>query len=279
MKFWVGTRDDGELVNEDEAFVSVMDHGVTVGDGVFETLKVTRSGAFAVSRAITRLCASARALSLAEPDPDIVRIAVEDVLTANAAELGPLGRMRITYTGGVAAFGSDREGAVPTLLVGLAAVSPWPETERIVTVPWTRNPDSAIAGVKTTSYAENVVAFNFAHAHGAGEGVLANTRGELCEGTATNVFVVVDGQVLTPPLESGCLAGITRGLVMEWFGAKEQVMPIDVLRDADEIFVTSATRSVHPVVQADDRTWNLAGPISRDLRASFDEQATRDIDP
>jgi len=201
MKFWVGTRDDGRLVDEDKAYVSVMDHGLTVGDGVFETLKVTHAGPFALSRAITRLGASASALSLAEPEPDIVRIAVEEVMAANAGGFGGLGRLRITYTGGTAAFGSDRGGAVPTLLVGLAAATPWPDAEAVVTVPWTRNPDSATAGVKTTSYAGNVVAFNFAKAQGAGEGILANTRGELCEGTASNVFVVIDGKLLTPPLE------------------------------------------------------------------------------
>lgn len=279
MKFWVGTGDDGDLVDEAHAHVSVLDHGFTVGDGIFETLKVTWAGAFAVSRHITRLGVSARAMSLAEPDADIVRIAVDEVLAANAGEFGDLARLRITYTGGVAACGSGRGSAPPTLVVGLIPANPWPETEAVVTVPWTRNPDSAIAGVKTTSYGENVVAFNYAHAQGAGEGILANTRGELCEGTGSNVFVVLDGRVLTPPLSSGCLAGITRGLVMEWFGAQEQAMPIEVLLEADEIFVTSATRMVHPVVMADDRTWSIPGPISRDLRASFDAQAAKNIDP
>jgi branched-chain amino acid aminotransferase len=279
MKFWVGTGDDGDLVDEAQAKVSVLDHGFTVGDGIFETLKVTWEGAFAVSRHITRLGVSANAMGLAEPDADIVRIAVDEVLAANAGEFGNLGRLRITYTGGIAKYGSERGDAVPTLVVGLTAATAWPDTEDVVTVPWTRNPDSAISGVKTTSYGENVVAFNYAHERGAGEGLLANTRGELCEGTASNVFVVVDGRVLAPPLSSGCLAGITRGLVMEWFGAEERAMPIEVLTEADEIFVTSATRSVHPVVRVDDRTWSIPGPISRDLRAAFDAQAAKDIDP
>jgi branched-chain amino acid aminotransferase len=133
--------------------------------------------------------------------------------------------------------------------------------------------------VKSTSYAENVVALHRAHEQGVSEAVLANTRGELCEGTGTNVFVVIDGQVLTPPLASGCLAGITRELVREWFDAKEQALPLDVLRTADEVFLTSSTRNVHPVVQADDRVWLAAGPVSSELRLRFDERADTDIDP
>ncbi len=109
--------------------------------------------------------------------------------------------------------------------------------------------------------------------------MLANTRGELCEGTGTNVFVVIDGRVLTPPLASGCLAGITRELVLEWFGTHEETLPIEVLADAGEVFITSSTRNVHPVVRVDDRQWSDVGPIARELQASFDAQAALDIDP
>ena len=103
-------------------------------------------------------------------------------------------------------------------------------------MPWTRNERSATAGLKTTSYAENVVALAHAKERGGIEAVFANTRGELCEGTGTNVFVVVDGELLTPPLESGCLAGITRELTLEWCRAeglavREQALPLSVLAD------------------------------------------------
>ncbi|MDP1878498.1 MAG: aminotransferase class IV [Actinomycetota bacterium] len=279
MRLWVGTRHDGDLVHADKATVSVLDHGLTVADGVFETLKVTSAGAFALSRHLSRLATSARALGIEAPDDDIVRIAVADVLTANAAEIGGLGRMRITYTAGPGPLGSDRGDALPTLVVAVAAATPWPDTTTIATAPWTRNEHSAVAGVKSTSYAENVVALAWAHDQGASEAVLGNTVGNLCEGTGTNVFVVIDSKVLTPPLSSGCLAGITRELVLEWFGGVEQDLPLGVLAEADEVFLTSSTRNVHPVVRADARTWDRPGPVSRDLAASFDEQAARDIDP
>ena len=91
-------------------------------------------------------------------------------------------------------------------------------------MPWVRNERSATAGLKTTSYAENVVALDRAHAEGGSEALFANTRGELCEGTGSNVVVVVDDELVTPPLSSGCLAGITRELLLEW-AADEGLRP------------------------------------------------------
>ena len=273
----MGTRDGGRLVDPDTAQVSVLDHGFTVADGVFETLKATPEGAFALTRHLRRLRASARALRLPEPDDAVVREAVAAVLRDGV--MGGLGRLRITYTAGPAPLGSDRGDAVPTLAVALAPAAAWPDTTTAVTVPWPRNERSPLAGVKSTSYAENVVALHRAHELGASEAILANTRGELCEGTGTNVLVVLDGRVLTPPLSSGCLPGITRELVVEWFDVAEATMPFEVLQHADEVLLTSSTRDVHPVVRVDDRSWASAGPIGLELRAAFAARAAADIDP
>lgn len=277
MRTWVGTRDGGRLVDPDDARISVLDHGFTVADGVFETLKATHDGAFALTRHLRRLTESARALGLADPDLEVVRDAVAEVLRGGVPD--GLGRLRITYTGGVAPLGSDRGDAVPTLVVALAPTTPWPATTSAVTVPWPRNERSALAGVKSTSYAENVIALQRAHEAGASEAVLANTRDELCEGTGTNVVVVHEGRVMTPPLSSGCLAGITRELAIEWFGVVEESLPMDVLTVADEVLLTSSTRNMHPVVRLDDRVWDAAGPIGRELQAAFDARAAEDIDP
>lgn len=148
-----------------------------------------------------------------------------------------------------------------------------------MTVPWVRNERSAIAGVKTTSYAENVIALLRAHELGASEAILANTRGELCEGTGTNIFVIIDGQVFTPPLTSGCLAGVTRELILEWFDVTEQELDLSVLPGADEVFISSSTRDVHPVVRVDERVWAKAGPIASEMRQEFAVRAAADIDP
>lgn len=279
MSIWVGDRDGGELVDKDAAAVSVLDHGFTVGDGVFETLRVDGGQPFALSRHLHRLNASARAMGMPDPVDSVVREAVRDVIEFNDSSSTPVGRLRITFTAGRAPLGSDRGDAVPTLVVATAAPTVWPSTTSIATVPWTRNENAATTGVKSTSYADNVVALAWAHERGASEAVFANTQGQLCEGTGTNVFVVVDGRVLTPPLTSGCLAGVTRELVIEWFGATDADLPIDVLQEADEVFVTSSTRNVHPVVRADHREWSGAGPISRDLQAAFDEFAATRRDP
>jgi branched-chain amino acid aminotransferase len=277
MRAWVGTRDGGSMRDAEDARVSVLDHSFTVGDGVFETLKVTAAGPFALTRHLRRLADSARAMGMPAPDDSVVRAAVAELLAAD--DLGGHGRLRITYTGGVGPLGSDRSGAAPTLVVAAAVAALWPPTTSIVTVPWTRNERSAIAGVKSTSYGENVVALQWAHDRGASEAVFGNGRGELCEGTGTNVFVVVEGSVLTPALASGCLAGITRELVVEWFGATEVHLPLDVLESADEVFLTSSTRNVHPVTRCDDRQWAQPGPVSSALALAFDERADQDIDP
>ena len=151
MRAWVGDRDGGAVLDAGEARVSVLDHGFTVADGVFETLKVTSDGPFALTRHLRRLAASAAALGLVEPVDAVVRTAVAEVLAANAALLGDLGRLRITYTGGAAPLGSDRGDARPTLVVAVAPATPWPATTTVATVPWTRNERSAVAGVKSTS--------------------------------------------------------------------------------------------------------------------------------
>lgn len=279
MRTWVGTRDGGRLVPAEQATVSVLDHGFTVADGVFETLKATPDGPFALTRHLRRLATSAAALGLPAPDDGVIRAAVDDVLAAGRDEMGTLGRLRITYTAGPAPLGSDRGDATPTLTVVLAPAAPWPATTSAVTVPWVRNERSPLAGVKSTSYAENVIALKHAHDQGASEAVFANTRGELCEGTGTNVIVVVDGQALTPSLASGCLAGITRELAIEWLGVQEADLPIDVLATADEVLLASSTRDLHPVVRMDERTWPAAGPLGREIQALFAARAAADIDP
>ncbi|MFF4386653.1 aminotransferase class IV [Streptomyces sp. NPDC001552] len=273
MKIWL----DGALTEADSAKVSVFDHGLTVGDGVFETLKAERGRAFALTRHLERLTRSARGLGLPDPDLDEVRRACAAVLEANPLEHG---RLRITYTGGVSPLGSDRGDAGTTLIAAVADSPRRPDTTAVVTVPWVRNERSAVAGLKTTSYAENVVALAAAHRAGASEALLANTLGRLCEGTGSNVFVVLDGELHTPPLDSGCLAGITRALIVDWAGAKETDLPFEVLEQAEEVFVTSSLRDAQAVLRIDDRELGTApGPVTAEVMRIFEVKAAADIDP
>ncbi|MEU3187446.1 aminodeoxychorismate lyase [Streptomyces sp. NPDC006923] len=273
MRIWV----NGGLETAESARVSVLDHGMTVGDGIFETLKTVQGRPFALSRHLDRLARSARGLGLPEPDLDEVRRACTAVLDANPMELG---RLRVTYTGGLAPLSSDRGDQGPTLVVAVGERNRRPDTTAVITVPWTRNERGALAGLKTTSYAENVVALARAHERGASEALFANTVGQLCEGTGSNVFVVLDGELHTPPLASGCLAGITRALAVEWTGARETELPLDVLERADEIFLTSSLRDVQAVHRVDGRELRGApGPVTSKAMRVFDERSAADLDP
>jgi branched-chain amino acid aminotransferase len=273
---------DGRLVGPDEPAVRPTDHGVTVGDGVFETVKVTNGHPFALNRHLHRLTRSATGLGLAAPDESRLREGVAAVLGAGE----PLGfaRLRLVVTGGVGPLGSGRGRGRLGYVVLAAEVPPPGPTTALRVVPWTRNERSAVAGLKTTSYAENVVALAHAAAHGAGEALLTNTRGELCEGTGSNVFLAMDGELVTPPLSSGCLAGITRELLLEWSAAArtpvaERPLTLDDLRSADEVFVTSSTRDVQPVARVDDRELGAPGPLTRRAATVFRECAAADVDP
>ncbi|MEU1227584.1 aminodeoxychorismate lyase [Streptomyces sp. NPDC005828] len=273
MKLWV----NGGLYDAETARVSVLDHGLTVGDGIFETVKAERGETFALALHLERLTRSAQGLGLPDPDLDEVRRACAAVLEANPMELG---RLRITYTGGLSPLGSERGDAGASLVVALGETGRRPDSTAVVTVPWTRNERGALTGLKTTSYAENVVALARAREEGASEALFANTVGQLCEGTGSNVFVVVDGRILTPPVSSGCLAGITRALAVEWTGAEETDLPFEVLESADEIFLTSTLRDVQAVHRVDGRELaDAPGPVTAKAMRIFDERAAADRDP
>lgn len=281
MRAWL----NGRLLDDPAVpALSVIDHGVTVGDGVFETVKVVAGRPFALTRHLDRLAASATGLGLTVPDPEDVRAGVAAVL--EGWEL-PLGRLRITYTGGPGPLGSGRGDAAPTLAVVADAVPPREETTAVVTVPWPRNERGAVAGLKTTSYAENVVALAHAQRRGASEAILGNTAGNLCEGTGSNVFYVLDGELWTPTLASGCLAGITRALLLEWYGAapvagvplREADAPLDVLGRAEEVFLVSTTRDVQAVRRCDDRELQAPGPVTAACMRLWNEREAADSDP
>jgi branched-chain amino acid aminotransferase len=273
MKAWVG----GRLLDDPRApAITVLDHGLTVGDGVFETMKVVDGRPFALSRHLRRLARSAAGLGLPQVDEQQVRRAAAAVLDGWSL---PLGRLRVTYTGGVAPLGSGRGDAPPTLVVVADELQPWPGPTAVVTVPWTRNERGALAGLKTTSYAENVVALGYAKERGGSEAIFGNTAGNLCEGTGSNVFYVLDGELRTPTLASGCLAGISRELLLEWYGAREVDAPVDVLGRAEEIFLVSTTRDVQPVLRCDDRTLEAPGPVTAKCMQVWAEREAADVDP
>ncbi len=274
MRAWI----DGRILDDAaDPAVRVTDHGFTVGDGAFEALKVLHGVPFALTRHLRRLSRSARSLGLPVVDEDAVRRAVGEVLDGYPA---PLGRLRITYTAGDAPLGSGRSEAAPTLVVVLADMSPNPASTSVVTAPWPRNERGALAGVKSTSYAENVVALAHAQERGASEAIFANTQAHLCEGTGSNVFYVIDGELRTPTLAAGCLAGITRELIVEWTGALEVDAPLAEIREsASEVFLSSTTRDAQGVRRWDDRELPDLGPVTKDVRELWAEHLASTLDP
>jgi branched-chain amino acid aminotransferase len=273
MQTWV----DGRLLDDPGApAISVSDHGFTVGDGVFEAIKVVDGQAFARTRHLERLARSAASLGLPAPDVSRIGAAIDEVL---AADLLPLGRLRITYTGGRAPLGSGRGDESTTLVVVAAPLDPAPATTAVHPVPWPRNERGVLAGVKTTSYAENVVALAEAARHDASEAVFANLAGHLCEGTGSNVGYVVGGEVRTPTLAVGCLAGITRALLVQWYDVREVDEPIEVLETADEIFLMSTTRDVQGVHRYGARELQAPGPVTLELRSTWSRKEAEDVDP
>ncbi len=273
---------DGRLSDAGRARISPFDHGILVGDGVFETLRVYRGVPFAWTRHLARLAQSARGLGIDLPASEELRAAAEAVLGANDLREA---RLRITVTGGPAPLGSERGDSRPTVIVAASAYRPWPPTVDVVMSPWPRNECSATTGFKTISYAENVVALADARERGAGEAIFANTRGELCEATGSNVFVVSDGVARTPALSSGCLPGVTRALLLELCGengipAEEATLELSALTGAEEAFLTSTTREVHPIATVDgDALLAAPGPVSDRLAGLFTDLVARDLDP
>lgn len=272
LRIWL----NGRLYEDpQQATVAGIDHGLIVGDGVFETLKVNERGAFAVRRHLERLTRSAAALGLPAPDHGEIREAINAVLDGRDF---PRGRLRITYTGGQGPLGSEAAYGPPTLIIMLVPADPAPQLTSIVTAPWRRNEHGALVGVKSTSYAENVRGLAYAASCGASEAIFPNTAGHICEGTGTNIFMVFGDKVITPPLSAGPLAGITRALIMEWSTVEQRDLSLVEAMHADEVFITSSMRDVQGVERWDDRTFGRANTVTRAVAAAFAERSEADLD-
>ena len=270
---------DGRLVPADEAKVSVFDHGFVVGDGVFESVLVREGRPFALRRHLDRLQRSASGLGIEPPS----RQQLEDAVRAVLADVtAPLAGLRLTVTAGLGPLGSPRGESGPTVVVAASPVGTRSGPQMVLVVPWLRNERGALAGLKTTSYAENARALAQARREGADEAVFANTAGNLCEGTGSNVFVVVDGRLITPPLSAGCLAGVTRDLVLESSEASEADLPISRFTAAgvEEAFLTSTMREVAPIHTINGEALPACpGPLTAAARESFEKLAAAGDEP
>ena len=268
---------NGALLPAHQARISPFDHGWLVGDAVFETLVIVRGMPFAASRHLDRLAYSASQMDITLPDVDELRQAMVDVAAANGLHEG---RLRVTVSSGAGPLGSARGESPPTAMVAATPQTPWPESSDVATMTWSINENNPLAGLKTVSYGANVRALAQANAVGAAEAIFPNTKGELCEGTGSNVFLVHQGELITPSLASGCLAGITRQLVIELTGATERDVPIAELARCTEAFLTSTTRNVHPIYTVDQQRLQMCpGPVTQAAAAAFQQLMADNIDP
>jgi branched-chain amino acid aminotransferase len=249
--------------------------GLLNGWGLFTTMRIFRGEAFAFERHWRRLEKDAGRIRLPFPfDPAKVRHHLSELLAANHVVEGTA-RIYMIYNR-VGFWQSEEPIPQVDLLLFTAGLPPHPEQARLSIAEHGRHAASPLAGVKVTSWLNNVWHLAEAQSHGWNEVVLLNERGEVAECTTANIFCVKNGMVATPPLSSGCLEGVTRGMLLEIAPrngvslAEQTLMPED-LYAADEVFVTSTNRSLLGISEIAGHKYSIVmGPIARKLESAFD---------
>jgi branched-chain amino acid aminotransferase len=274
---------NGRISGEGDAVVSVFDHGFLYGEGVYETLRTYRQRPFLFERHTRRLRRSAQMITLQVPFTD-EELAERVRETMAAAPLdGGEAYIRVLLTRGVGELTYDLR-ATPTpsvvIIVKPHTAPPAEAYERgvgVVIVSIVRNhPASLNPAIKSNNLMNSAMAMQEAHRRGGFEGVMRNYRGELAECTTSNLFVVQNGIALTPPLDAGLLAGITREFIFDvgkdvGVEVRDSVLHDQDLLSADEAFLTNTTGEVVPITRVDDRVIGsgVPGPVTVKLLAGF----------
>jgi branched-chain amino acid aminotransferase len=272
---------NGQLFDKEDAKISVYDHGLLYGDGVFEGIRSYHGKVFRLDAHLQRLWNSAKAIMLAIPmsKHDMTR-AIEDTLAANGITDGYI---RVVVTRGMGTLGLDpNRCSHPQVIIIADKIQLYDEELyrkglEIVTVSTARNHPAALSPrIKSLNYLNNILAKIEGLQAGCIEALMLNHKGEVAECTGDNVFLVRDGRLLTPPTEAGILEGVTRQAVMELACAagipvQETAMTKHDVYIADECFLTGTAAEVIPVVKVDSRTIGdgAPGPITRDLIERF----------
>ena len=272
---------DGRLVPQDEARISVFDHGLLYGDGVFEGIRVYGGRVFLLDEHVERLYESARAIRLTIPlTPAEMARAVEQTVQANGIEDG---YVRLVVTRGAGGLGLDiRKTSHPQVIVIADDITLYPEETytqglKLVTASTIRNHPAALSPrIKSLNYLNNILARIEGTDAGSVEALMLNHKGEVAECTGDNIFIVKRGALLTPPADAGILEGITRNAVMRIareaaIDVRESTMTRHDIYTADECFLTGTAAELVPVVSLDGRPIGSGkpGPLTQDLLARF----------
>ncbi|MBE0540170.1 MAG: branched-chain-amino-acid transaminase [Verrucomicrobia bacterium] len=272
---------DGRYYDERTAKISVFDHGLLYGDGVFEGIRAYHGRVFKLKEHIDRLFCSAKAILLTIPmsHADIMRAVVETCRRNRVRD----GYIRLLVTRGVGTLGLNpnrcKRGSV-VIIAGKIQLYPPEFYERgmaIITVPTTRNLHSAVnPAIKSLNYLNNILAKIEANNAGCEEAIMLNAEGFVAECTGDNIFIVREGELLTPPLSAGALYGITRRVVMNLaLAAGYKVSEPNLTRydlfNADECFVTGTGAEIVPIVKIDGRVIGRGKPgkVTRKLVSQY----------
>jgi branched-chain amino acid aminotransferase len=277
VKVWI----NGKLFDKADAKVSVYDHGLLYGDGIFEGIRVYASKVFRLDEHIRRLYESARHIALEIPmTPAALTAAVNDTVRANQKVEGYI---RLVITRGGGSLGLDpRKCSDPQIIIIVDDIALYPaevyeQGLEIITASTIRNHSNALnPRIKSLNYLNNIMAKMEAIRAGCLEAIMLNANGEVAECTGDNIFLVKRGELLTPPLHAGILEGVTRNAVLEIARAAgipthEMTMTRHDVYAADECFLTGTAAEVIAVVKVDGRVLGNGkpGPVTKQLRESF----------
>jgi branched-chain amino acid aminotransferase len=270
-----------DIVDARDRSVSPGQVGLLNGWGVFSTIRVSDGALFAFPRHWERMKQDARKMHVPFPEhAEWTRSRLLQLVEANQAYNATLRVAVVRNRGGLfEAPGLDRDF---DLIAFTADIVQWPQGVRLGVKPQARHAASEFAGTKILSWSHNLTWYEEAHDRGFDEYLLLNERGEVCECTSANIFAVYGTNVWTPPLVSGCLAGVTRAILLEEVRVPEVtigekiLMPAD-LENADQVIITSTTRDLLPVVHIEGLKVNTGPSLLRKLLNAFAEYRQRDL--
>ena len=266
-----------KLVDIDKACISVTDSGFLYGAGLFETMRSHNGVVFALTDHLDRLFLSADVLSINNPyDREYIAKAIDKVLSANKLTDA---RLRLTLTNGP--MTESEQHRKSTLLITAAKFRSYPpeyyeKGVMVVLCPFRQNPIDPLSGRKTTSYFSRMIALNLAHQKKAAESLWFTVDNRLAEGCISNVFLVKDSKLYTPPIKTPVLPGVARKTVCQLalensIELIEKDLTIDEVLAADELFLTNVIMQVMPIIKIEKHTVgdSLVGPVTKELQKRF----------